>query len=94
MQRSGEIEPPLCRLTVTVCSGYRFAVGHKQSVAFRVLAAFGVVVVSIGAVSRSSHVSAVQHGLQNVTGLGSTFVDTTTDGGDWYLVGYGANGAV
>ena len=94
MQRSGEIEPPLCRLTVTVCSGYRSAVGHKQSVAFRVLAAFGVVVVSIGAVSRSSHVSAVQHGLQNVTGLGSTFVDTTTDGGDWYLVGYGANGAV
>jgi len=41
-----------------------------------------------------AHVSAVAQGVQNVAGLGSTYVDTTTDGGDWYLVGYGASGNV
>ena len=50
--------------------------------AFTVTAGFG------------SSVSAVPQGVQSVAGLGTTFVDTTTDGGDWYLVGYGASGNV
>ena len=41
-----------------------------------------------------SSVSAVPQGVQSVAGLGITYVDTTTDGGDWYLVGYGASGNV
>ncbi|MFM8795009.1 MAG: hypothetical protein ACKOFF_09060, partial [Acidimicrobiales bacterium] len=42
----------------------------------------------------SPTVSAVPNGIQAVAGLGTTYVDTVTDGGDWYLVGYGANGNV
>ena len=59
------------------------------------------IVVAVGAVAAftvsagfSSSVSAVSQGVQSVTGLGTTYVDTTTDGGDWYLVGYGASGNV
>lgn len=46
------------------------------------------------AVGVDTRVSAVSQGVQSVTGLGTTYVDTTTDGGDWYLVGYGASGNV
>ena len=46
------------------------------------------------AVGIDTRVSAVSQGVQSVTGLGTTYVDTTTDGGDWYLVGYGASGNV
>ena len=59
------------------------------------------VVVALSAVAAftvsagfGSSVSAVPQGVQSVTGLGTTYVDTTTDGGDWYLVGYGASGNV
>ncbi len=41
-----------------------------------------------------ANVLAVTQGVQSVAGLGNTYVDTTTDGGDWYLVGYGASGNV
>jgi len=47
--------------------------------------------VGVGVDNRAS---AVSQGVQSVTGLGTTYVDTTTDGGDWYLVGYGASGNV
>ena len=64
----------------------------------RRMPALGFVVGTFCAVSLvvpfSGHVSAVPQAVQNVPGLGSTYVDTTTDGGDWYLVGYGANGSV
>ncbi|MEY4031160.1 MAG: hypothetical protein RL573_71, partial [Actinomycetota bacterium] len=56
-----------------------------------VVGAFAAVTLSSGF---DAHVSAVAQGVQNVAGLGSTYVDTTTDGGDWYLVGYGASGNV
>lgn len=59
------------------------------------------VVVALSAVAAftvsagfGSSVSAVPQGVQSVAGLGTTYVDTTTDGGDWYLVGYGASGNV
>lgn len=42
----------------------------------------------------NTNVLAVTQGVQSIPGLGNTYVDTTTDGGDWYLVGYGANGNV
>ena len=64
----------------------------------RRMSALGFVVGTFCAVSLivplAGHVSAVPQVVQNVPGLGSTYVDTTTDGGDWYLVGYGANGSV
>ncbi len=48
------------------------------------------VVVALSAVAAftvsagfGSSVSAVPQGVQSVAGLGTTFVDTTTDGGDW-----------
>jgi hypothetical protein len=74
-------------------------VGLRTSPVPRLVAAFGVLVAGVlatGAVSTGfdSGVSAVPQGVQNVAGLGTTYVDTTTDGGDWYLVGYGANGNV
>ena len=56
-----------------------------------VILASAAALVAVGVDTR---VSAVSQGVQSVTGLGTTYVDTTTDGGDWYLVGYGASGNV
>lgn len=57
-----------------------------------------VLVAATGTLSTAGSVvaavPAVTQGVQNVAGLGSTYVDTNTDGGDWYLVGYGASGNV
>jgi hypothetical protein len=43
----------------------------------------------MGAVTPAAGVSS---GVQNVYSLGNTYVDTTTAGGDWYLLGYGEYG--
>ena len=68
-------------------------VSPKTFVSQVVVALSAVVAFTVSAGFGSS-VSAVPQGVQSVTGLGTTFVDTTTDGGDWYLVGYGASGNV
>ena len=68
-------------------------VSPKTFVSQVVVALSAVVAFTVSAGFGSS-VSAVPQGVQSVTGLGTTYVDTTTDGGDWYLVGYGASGNV
>ena len=68
--------------------------GKTRFFSSRVAVAFAVTIVALWTTTFSPHVSAISDGVQSVAGLGTTYVDTTTDGGDWYLVGYGANGSV
>lgn len=65
-----------------------------RSISSRFVVALSVVVAATWNTNFTPQASAITQGLQNVPGLGSTYVDTTTDGGNWYLVGYGANGSV